>query len=492
MPYLTWKTIGKKKRLVLRWNKRINGKSRVVKEIYIGDMENLAKLIEQPIENVEAYSLSYGVSAAVTYIDNMLDLTNTINRIMNHKGKGISPGDYVKIFIANRLSDPRSKNGIEKWLKNDILSTIYPEVSSQKYWNMMERFTERDIDEIWSEIQKKLKNMADFSKIIIDASNIYTFMEENEIAKKGYNKKHRYDLNQISYYIAANYDYIPYKGNAYPGNVFDSKTFQDILVDLPEGILVYDKGYNSYENVKASRGWKYIGSLRPSDHSDILDLEIEKDFIEFKKDIYGMEHRIIVYKSESLFRREYKALMKLIAKTVDKCKEILSSDTYDKREKALNYLETVHLQETIMINDNIEINENKVDEKIRRMGKEILFTNIMDIDARDIIELYKKRGRIEQCFRTINVLDLASPIYHFTPDKIRVHMFFSLLSFLFLALLYNKLKGIEGISLANVPDYLSNIRAIYIISGDKVKRKIEARDEISKKIIENLDLEKIL
>ncbi|MFP3318322.1 MAG: transposase, partial [Thermoplasmata archaeon] len=73
-----------------------------------------------------------------------------------------------------------------------------------------------------------------------------------------------------------------------------------------------------------------------------------------------------------------------------------------------------------------------------------------------------------------------------------VHMFFSLLSFLFLALLYNKLKEIEGISLANVPDYLSNIRAIYIISGDKVKRKIEARDEISKKIIENLDLEKIL
>jgi len=71
-------------------------------------------------------------------------------------------------------------------------------------------------------------------------------------------------------------------------------------------------------------------------------------------------------------------------------------------------------------------------------------------------------------------------------------MFFSLLSFLFLALLYNKLKEIGGISLANVPDYLSNIRAIYIISGGKVKRKIEERDEISKKILENLDLKKII
>ncbi|PMP74108.1 MAG: hypothetical protein C0180_05000 [Aciduliprofundum sp.] len=200
MPYLTWKNIGGKKRLVMRWNKRINGKSRVVKEIYIGSMDNLAKLIEQPLEDVEAYSLSYGVSAAVTYIDNILDLSNTINRIMNHRGRDLSPGDYVRIFIANRLSDPKSKNGIDRWLKNDILSTIYPDVSSQKYWNIMDRFSERNIDEIWSEIQKKLVELADFSKIIIDASNIYTFMEEDDMAKKGYNKKHRYDLNQISYY----------------------------------------------------------------------------------------------------------------------------------------------------------------------------------------------------------------------------------------------------------------------------------------------------
>ncbi|MGC8662866.1 MAG: IS1634 family transposase, partial [Thermoplasmata archaeon] len=114
------------------------------------------------------------------------------------------------------------------------------------------------------------------------------------------------------------------------------------------------------------------------------------------------------------------------------------------------------------------------------------------MDAKEIIELYKKRGRIEQCFRTINVLYIASPIYHFTPEKIRVHMFFSLLAYLFLALLYNKLKEIEGISLVNVPEYLSNIRAIYIISGNVIKRKIDSKDPISRKIVEILDLEKMI
>ncbi|MEM3191991.1 MAG: hypothetical protein QW292_07875 [Candidatus Parvarchaeota archaeon] len=34
------------------------------------------------------------------------------------------------------------------------------------------------------------------------------------MAKKGHNKAYRYDLNQMSYYIVANYDYIPLFWNA--------------------------------------------------------------------------------------------------------------------------------------------------------------------------------------------------------------------------------------------------------------------------------------
>ncbi|MEM3489844.1 MAG: hypothetical protein QXO75_09370, partial [Nitrososphaerota archaeon] len=74
----------------------------------------------------------------------------------------------------------------------------------------------------------------DFSKIFVDASNFYTLMEENDIAKKGHNKAHRYDLNQISYYIAATYDYIPLDGDSYPGNVYDSRTFPMIVERLPK------------------------------------------------------------------------------------------------------------------------------------------------------------------------------------------------------------------------------------------------------------------
>ena len=48
MPFLVRKTIGGKKRIVLRWNRRTDGKPRLIKEIYIGDMDNPARMIEGP------------------------------------------------------------------------------------------------------------------------------------------------------------------------------------------------------------------------------------------------------------------------------------------------------------------------------------------------------------------------------------------------------------------------------------------------------------
>jgi len=59
------------------------------------------------------------------------------------------------------------------------------------------------------------------------------------------------------------------------------------------------------------------------------------------------------------------------------------------------------------------------------------------------------RTVVEHCFKTITQ-DLASPIYHWTPQKIRVHMFFSLLSLLVLAVIYNAVKDVSGVSLNSI------------------------------------------
>ncbi|QRF76203.1 hypothetical protein Thermo_01720 [Thermoplasmatales archaeon] len=37
----------------------------------------------------------------------------------------------------------------------------------------------------------------------------------------------------------------------------------------------------------------------------------------------------------------------------------------------------------------------------------------MDMDAESIIDLYRKRNRMEHCFRTISMEDLAKPEFSF-------------------------------------------------------------------------------
>ena len=74
----------------------------------------------------------------------------------------------------------------------------------------MDRITDEHMDSIMRLVRENVLNMDyDFSRIFVYASNMYTFMEENDMAKKWHNEAHWYDLNQVSYYIASNHDYVP-------------------------------------------------------------------------------------------------------------------------------------------------------------------------------------------------------------------------------------------------------------------------------------------
>ena len=51
---------------------------------------------------------------------------------------------------------------------------------------------------------------------------------------------------------------------------------------------------------------------------------------------------------------------------------------------------------------------------------------------------------------------MAFPLYHWTPQNIRVHMFFSLMAYLFLALIYNEIHAHnESYYLIFIVGYLS-------------------------------------
>ena len=495
MPYYTFKRSGKNRYLVLRWKKRINGVPTIIKEVSVGTAASLASILENGLNGIVLKSYSAGSTLSVMYMDRKIGFRDAVNTIMGHRGNGMSPGDYIILFIMNRLSDPYSKNSISKWLDRDYASVIFPEASSQDFWNVMNRFSDEDIKRIQDSIRNRIMEMGyDFSNMFIDASNMYTFMEENDMARKGHNKKHRYDLNQVSYYIAANYDYIPLYGEAYAGNIHDSKTFESIIGNIPDNYtLIFDRGYNSKSNIDLVHNRRYIGALKHSDYHDIMKVHVNPDsYIELSRNAYGREHRIVLYHSSSLERRKKESFMKKMGKVILKVRKIIDSGNSDSLDKARAYLESENLNETILL-PSLEVNQDKMDQRLSMMGKNALFTNIMDMEAEGIIDLYRRRNRVEHCFRTINAMDIAFPVYHWTPQKIRVHMFFSLMAYLFLALIYNEIHSKDGsVSLISIRDYLKDININYAASGKSVAWKIECKSDISELLVKTMDLESMV
>ena len=495
MAYFAYKRSGKNRYLVIRWKKRINGIPTIVKEVSVGTANDLAKTIEGGVSDIEIKSYSGGSTLCVLRMDSMIGMRGIVDSVIDHHERGMSPGDYILLFIMNRLSDPSSKEGIERWMQRDYASIIYGKRGSQDFWNLMDRITDEDMKRVMGRLRDKLEALGyDFSKIFVDASNMYTFMETNDMAKRGHNKKHRYDLNQISYYIAANYDYIPLFWNSYAGNVNDSKTFPEMIEQMPgDSILIFDRGYNSKRNIDLIGDRRYIGALKQSDHRDIMKLDVGKDsHIEIVRNVYGKDHRIIVYHSSSLEKRKKEKFMRSFERIILRARKIMDSGDSDSMERARMYLESERLNETILL-PSLEINRERMDERLSMMGKNAVFTNITDMDAESIIDLYKKRNRVEHCFRTINTVGIAFPVYHWTPQKIRVHMFFSLIAYLFLSLIYNEMhRSDESISLPSTVDMMKDVMVVYAASGKKVIERLDFKSERGKETGRIMKLDQLL
>ena len=83
--------------------------------------------------------------------------------------------------------------------------------------------------------------------------------------------------------------------------------------------------------------------------------------------------------------------------------------------------------------------------------------------------------------------------YHWTPQKISVHMFFSLMAYLFLALIYNEIHSHnESVSLISTVGYLKDINLNYAIRGKSVTSKIECKSEISDLIGKTMDMQSMI
>ncbi|MEM0134128.1 MAG: hypothetical protein QXU18_02720 [Thermoplasmatales archaeon] len=123
------------------------------------------------------------------------------------------------------------------------------------------------------------------------------------------------------------------------------------------------------------------------------------------------------------------------------------------------YLKYAGLNETILQLD-LRIDHERMSERMKRLGINALFTDITYQRADDIIDVYRKPNNVEHCFQIISTMDIAFPLYQWTLQEIRIHIFMLMLAYLFFVLIRMKVRSILKLYLLAVIDIMTSIRIV--------------------------------
>lgn len=258
--------------LYVREIARVDGKPKVVSQVYIGSPEKVAALAKgEAGEEVKLRVEEFGALWAANLMDGDVDLAGIVDAVVprRNKEKGPTVGEYFLYCVLNRMVEARSKRALPEWYGRTAVQQIRPtdvsQLSSRRYWEAWERVSEEDLAEIsrrfFSEVAELEEPAADC--LLLDTTNLYTYMATHtpsELARRGHNKEGKHHLRQVGLGLLVERESgLPLWWCAYPGNLHDSRLFSSVIEEffsVVEGLagtkerltLVMDRGMNSEAN----------------------------------------------------------------------------------------------------------------------------------------------------------------------------------------------------------------------------------------------------
>lgn len=480
-----------------------------------------------PPQPREAFITEFGAVAALYGLADRLQITAAIDRHVPKSGDGPSVGTYLLLAILNRCVAPCSKAAVAEWFEATALRRWLDvearQLTSQRFWDNMDRVSRACIPRIEEEITARMVREFDIDlrRILFDGTNFFTFIdtfnERATLPQRGKSKEGRTSLRIVGVGLMAAADFgVPLFHRTYPGNQPDSTTFASVLPELVaryralhQGVehltLVFDKGNNSAENLQnlEATPYHFVGSLVPTQHADLLKIprrrfrSLEDDGLpgvtayRTRKEVYGARRTIIVTHNDNLFVAQTRTLLREIGKRQTRLQELQRSlhawrQRRDRRgnpptvagtqKKVAAWMKARHMKELFHF-DIREQNgrtaltyrfDHAAWQRLQRtlLGKTLLFTDNDEWSDAEIVQAYRSQHHVESAFRCVKDPHHLSirPQFHWTDQKIEVHVLCCVLAYMLCALLRRELhhKGIDR-SIRAILDDLSGIREVGVI-----------------------------
>jgi len=318
---------------------RVNGKPRIVNQIYLGTAEKIAEIIKQrqasekSIPDPEFVKIfDFGAVTALYSIAERLGICKIIDDIAEKRNQGQPVSVYMLLAAINRVVDPTSKNTFYEWFEKTVLGKIFAgtnkkNLSSQGFWNNISVLDEEKIRKIEDEITKQIVEQygIELDCLLFDNTNFFTYIDTanpSALAKRGHSKEKRTDLKIIGLSLMVSPDYnIPLFHEVYPGNKPDAQQFSSIIGKLKDRFkklgkgectttLVFDKGNNNEDNIADLIALNpcpvhFVGGLRLSQCPELLDIANSNFTL-----LDGNFHNTTVYKSKKIvYDKEFTVLI---------------------------------------------------------------------------------------------------------------------------------------------------------------------------------------
>jgi len=473
----------------------------------------------------EGWTIEFGAVAALYDLCRRLDVERVIDRHAPKRGRGPSVGIYLLVAALNRCLAPCSKASIAQWFEATALRrwiAVRPsQLTSQRFWDNMERVDEGAIRAIEADLASRAVQEfeIDVTRLLFDATNFFTFIDtfndRPALPQRGKSKEGRAALRIVGVALLVSADFhVPLLHTTYPGNQTDAPTFASLTEELvarcrllAEGVehvtLIFDKGNNSNDNLAAvdRAPFHFVGALVPSQHPELVGIDRARlvpladeglpgvRALRVTKQVFGRQRTVLVVFNENLYVAQSRTLLREIAKRQQLLRELSASVQAARdhpakgrkptvggvRAKVDGWLKAQHMRQIFTVQvierdglpDLSYTFEQKAWERLQAttLGTTLLFTDNDEWTDAEIVRAYRAQAGIEAAFRDMKDPHHIAlrPQYHWTDQKIRVHVFTCVLALMLLSLLQRELhRASLDLSVDRMLELLTGIKEIMV------------------------------
>ncbi|MCY3777816.1 MAG: IS1634 family transposase [Candidatus Aminicenantes bacterium] len=436
----------------------------------------LANLSKWPPELVEGFRILLKKGTAVPDFESSFDIVRSqphghIAALLGSLRKiGLDrclgpPGpqrDLVVALIVARLAHPRSKlataRSLQAATRTDSLAPLLglPDLDENRLDDAMDWLLQRQ-----DAIEKRLarRHLKEGSLVLYDLTSVYLEGRRCKLGKLGYSRDGKRGKLQIEFGLICNREGCPVAVQVFKGNTSDPATVGPVIeklrhrFGLSRVILVGDRGMLTQARIREEvqpSGLDWISALRGPAIRQLVEsgavqmsLFDEINLVEIRSDAYPDE-RLMVCRNPLLARQRTRKRQEMLSKTEELLDEIVAATRRDRRPyrgrerialrvgKVVNkYKMAKHFELDITEESfTYERNNESIAAEAALDGLYVIRTSLPaeEMGAEATVRAYKGLSVVEQAFRSYKTVDLkVRPIYHWSNDRVRAHVFLCLL-----------------------------------------------------------------